>query len=41
MLERERIIRLRRRNAEVFFKALEKPPAPDARLKKAVSAYKR
>ena len=41
VLERERIIRLSRRDAEVFFKALEKPPAPNARLKKAVAAYKR
>ena len=41
MLERERIIRLSRRDSEVFFKALEKPPAPNTRLKKAVAAYKR
>jgi uncharacterized protein (DUF1778 family) len=41
VLERERIIRLSRRDAEVFFKALEKPPAPNARLKRAVAAYKR
>ena len=41
VLERERIIRLSRRDAEVFFKALENPPAPNARLKKAFAAYKR
>jgi uncharacterized protein (DUF1778 family) len=41
VLERERIIRLSRRDAEMFFKALEKPPAPNTRLKKAVAAYKR
>jgi uncharacterized protein (DUF1778 family) len=41
VLERERIIRLSRWDAGVFFKALEKPPAPNARLKKAVAAYKR
>ncbi len=41
VLERERIIRLSRRDAEVFFKALENPPAPNARLKKAAAAYKR
>jgi uncharacterized protein (DUF1778 family) len=41
VLERERIIRLSRHDAEVFFKALEKPPAPNARLKRAVAAYKR
>jgi uncharacterized protein (DUF1778 family) len=40
LLERERIIHLSRRDAEVFFEALEKPPAPNARLKKAVAAYK-
>ncbi|MGH7186838.1 MAG: DUF1778 domain-containing protein [Pseudomonadota bacterium] len=41
MLERERIIHLSRRDADVFFKALEKPPAPNTRLKKAVAAYER
>lgn len=41
VLERERIIRLSRRDAEVFFKALERPAAPNTRLKKAVAAYKR
>ncbi|MGQ0591531.1 MAG: type II toxin-antitoxin system TacA family antitoxin [Gammaproteobacteria bacterium] len=41
VLEGERIIRLSRRGSEVFFKALEKPPAPNARLKKVVAAYKR
>lgn len=39
--ERDRIIRLSRRAAELFFKALEKPPAPNTRFKKAVAAYKR
>ncbi len=41
VLERERFIRLSRRDAEVFFKALKNPPSPNARLKKAVAAYKR
>lgn len=41
VLERDRVIRLSRRDAEVFFKALEKPPAPNTRLKKAVVAYNR
>jgi uncharacterized protein (DUF1778 family) len=41
VLERERIIRLSRRDAQAFFRALEKPPSPNARLKKAVAAYKR
>ncbi len=41
VLERERVIRLSRRDAEVLFRALDKPPAPNARLKKAVAAYRR
>lgn len=41
VLERDRFIQLSRRDAEVFFKALKNPPAPNARLKKAVAAYKR
>ncbi len=41
VLERERFIHLSRRDAEVFFKALKNPPAPNARLKKAAAAYKR
>lgn len=41
VLERERIIRLSRRDAQAFFRALESPPSPNARLKKAVAAYKR
>lgn len=36
----KQFICLSRRDAEVFFKALENPPAPSARLKKAVAAYK-
>lgn len=41
VLERERFIRLSRRDAEAFFSALKNPPSPKARLKKAVAAYKR
>jgi uncharacterized protein (DUF1778 family) len=41
VLERERVIRLSRRDAEMLFRAIEKPPAPNARLKKAVAAYRR
>ena len=41
VLERERFVRLSRRDAEVFFKALENPPKPNARLRKAVAAYRR
>ena len=41
VLERERLVRLSRRDAEVFFKTLENPPKPNARLKKAVAIYKR
>lgn len=41
VLERERIIRMSRRDAHAFFRALENPLSPNARLKKAVAAYKR
>lgn len=41
VLERERIIRLSRRDAQAFFRVLENPPSPNARLKKAVAAYER
>ncbi|MCR4300086.1 MAG: DUF1778 domain-containing protein [Sulfuricaulis sp.] len=41
VLERERFVRLSCRDAEAFFKALENPPAPNKRLKKAVAAYRR
>jgi uncharacterized protein (DUF1778 family) len=41
VLERERFVRLSRRDAQAFFKALENPPSPNVRLKKAVAAYKR
>ena len=41
VLERERIIRLSRRDAQAFFLVLENLPSPNARLKKAVAAYKR
>jgi uncharacterized protein (DUF1778 family) len=41
VLERERFVRLSRRDAEVFFRALENPPKPTARLRKAVAAYRR
>ncbi len=40
VLEREQFIRLSRRDAQAFFRALKNPPAPNARLKKAVAAYK-
>lgn len=41
VLERERFVRLSRRDAEAFFKALENPPAPNKQLKSAVAAYRR
>lgn len=41
VLERERVVRLSRRDADVFFKALENPPKPNALLRKAVAAYRR
>jgi uncharacterized protein (DUF1778 family) len=41
VLERERFIRLSRRDTQTFLRALENPPSPNARLKKAVAAYRR
>lgn len=41
IIERERIIRLTQRDAELFFRMLERPPKPGARLRKAVAAYKK
>lgn len=38
---RERFIRLSRRDAEVYLKALRNPPSPSARLNQAAAACKR
>ncbi|MBF0237613.1 MAG: DUF1778 domain-containing protein [SAR324 cluster bacterium] len=40
ILEKERIIHLSYHDAEVFFKALENPPKPNQRLRKAITKYK-
>jgi uncharacterized protein (DUF1778 family) len=41
IIERKRVIRMSRKSAIIFFDAIEKPPAPEKKLKKAVKAYKR
>lgn len=41
LLAREQAISLTEADAAVFFQALEKPPAPNSRLKKAAAAYRR
>ncbi len=38
LIERESVIRLSRRDASIFFEALENPPPPNARLASAVKA---
>ena len=40
VIERERFIRISGRSAAAFFEAVENPPEPTQRLKKAISAYK-
>ena len=40
LIERERIIQLTQRDAELFFGMLERPPKPKAALRKAVAAYR-
>lgn len=41
IIERERIIQLTRRDAEMFFRMLERPPKPKAKLRAAVAAYRK
>ena len=41
IIEQERVISMTQQSASIFFNALEKPPAPGKKLKKAVKAYKR
>jgi uncharacterized protein (DUF1778 family) len=41
IIELARVIKMTRKSAAIFFDALEKPPAPGKKLKKAVKAYKR
>ena len=40
IIEREQIIRLTQRDAELFFAVLENPPAPSDKLQEAVTAYR-
>ncbi|MBW2368467.1 MAG: DUF1778 domain-containing protein [Deltaproteobacteria bacterium] len=40
VLERERVLNLTFRDAEIFFDAIENPPPPNDRLLKAAEAYK-
>jgi uncharacterized protein (DUF1778 family) len=40
IIEQERVINMTRKSAAIFFDAIEKPPAPEKKLKKAVKAYK-
>ena len=40
VIERERFIRISGQSAAAFFEAVENPPKPTQRLKKAISAYK-
>ncbi|MBW2100971.1 MAG: DUF1778 domain-containing protein [Deltaproteobacteria bacterium] len=40
VLEKERVINLSYKDAEVFFSALENPPMPNKKLKNAVKNYK-
>ena len=39
IIERENLITLSKRDAEVFFRALANPPAPSAALKRAAARY--
>jgi uncharacterized protein (DUF1778 family) len=39
IIEKEKVITLTKRDAEVFFRALANPPAPSAALKRAAARY--
>ncbi len=41
IIERERIVQLTQRDAKVFFRVLERPPEPKAKLRSAVAAYRK
>jgi uncharacterized protein (DUF1778 family) len=41
IIERERTIQLTQRDAKVFFRMLERPPKPKAKLRAAVAAYRK
>ena len=40
IIEKERIVNLSYRDAEVFFNAIENPPRPNAKLREAVKKFK-
>ena len=40
VIERDTLIQLSKKDAQVFFEALENPPEPNARLMDAVSHYR-
>lgn len=40
VIEKERFIRMTARSASAFFKAIDHPPKPTAKLKKAVKLYR-
>ena len=40
IIEKERFIRISGQSAAAFFEAVENPPKPTPKLKKAISAYK-
>ena len=40
IIEKERVVNLSYKDAEVFFSAIENPPKPNAKLKKAVKKFK-
>jgi uncharacterized protein (DUF1778 family) len=40
IIENEKIIRLNKAEAEIFFNAVDNPPSPNEKLRKAVATYK-
>ena len=41
IIEKDKIINLSLRSANLFFDAIEKPPTPNKKLKEAMEAYKK
>ena len=41
VIEKERVINMTIKSSSVFFKAMDKPPAPSRKLKTAVKSYKK
>jgi len=40
IIEKDKIIHLRQKDSKVFFEAMENPPVPNNKLKKAFNTYK-